>query len=458
MGRHVCLAAVCAALLGAVAVPDARAQSSTGDAREVALGGVDYAGRILADSSGPPSPGFVVPLGLLQLLKDRDALRIGSDRFDPSLVLEYSAVPTHWVIGRRPSLPRARFIDDIRGAHLSPDLNVYRGFKPAATLDGGGRLSPAVGKTFTVRRTPRVTHQAFAGAGPYLTIQTQGLFDERLVGLLGASSPGYLPDAALRIGNQSTGQAAAQFTGGYRAQLAVGPPGGNSHIEFFADYNYLRGFRYEDVDIDLRIATDARGLVAFDSPDASRLAIDRITSTSGSGLSVDLAVTAVFDRWRVAVRADGVGNHLDWRKAWQREYEMAQLGGGSDSLRTIAAGGAGDVRVTVPVELRLQGAYRDQSWGAVVELEDGFQGATGSAGLERRFASLELRGGARLVHEVVLPSAGVSLRAGPVWIDIGAAVTMANLEQQRNIIAATSLRFGFGGAKPVATEAQAAKP
>ena len=196
MGRYVRLAVVCAALWGGVASTDAQAQSSTGDAREVALGGVDYAGRILADSAGPPSPGFVVPLGLLQLLKDREALRVGSGRFDPSLVLEYSAVPTHWVIGRQPSPPRARFIDDIRGARLSPDLNVYRGFKPAATLEGGGRLSPAFGKTFTVGQTTRVTHQAFAGAGPYLTIQTTGLFDERLVSLLGASSadisPGFL--------------------------------------------------------------------------------------------------------------------------------------------------------------------------------------------------------------------------------------------------------------------------
>jgi len=418
---------------------------------------VDYAGRILADSAGPPSPGFVVPLGLLQLLKDREALRVGSGRFDPSLVLEYSAVPTHWVIGRQPSPPRARFIDDIRGARLSPDLNVYRGFKPAATLEGGGRLSPAFGKTFTVGRTPRITHQAFAGAGPYLTIETTGLFDERLVSLLGASSAAYLPDSSLRVGNQSTGQAAAQFTGGYRAQIAVGPPSGTSRVELFADYNYLRGFRYEDVDIDLRIVTDASGLVAFDSPDHSALAIDRMTSTFGTGFSVDLAATAVFDRWRVAVRADGVGNHLDWRQAWHRQYEMARLGGGADSLRTIELGPAGDVRVEVPVELRLQGAYRDAGWGAVAELENGFQGTTASAGLERRFSSVELRGGTRLVHGVVLPSAGISVRAGRVWVDVGASVTMANIEQERNIIAATSLRFGVGGGKPAATEARAAK-
>ena len=61
-----------------------------------------------------------------------------------------------------------------------------------------------------------------------------------------------------------------------------------------------------------------------------------------------------------------------------------------------------------------------------------------------------------MVQGVVLPSAGVSVRAGRVWIDFGASVTMANIEQQRNIIAATSLRFGVGGGKPAATEARAA--
>jgi hypothetical protein len=131
---------------------------------------------------------------------------------------------------------------------------------------------------------------------------------------------------------------------------------------------------------------------------------------------------------------------------------MAQLGGSSDSP-DHRGGRAGDVRVTVPVELRLQGLSRP-SWGAVVELQDGSRARQRRA--ERRAARRSPR--RARVHERVLPSAGISLRAGPVWIDIGAAVTMANLEQQRNIIAATSLRFGFGGGKAVATEAAAATP
>jgi hypothetical protein len=447
MGGQIRRAVVCAALVSGISATAARAQSTTGDAREVGLGGVDFAAHILSDSPGGASPQFVVPLGLLQLLQDREALRTGSGSFDPSLVLEYAAVPTHWVIGRQPSPPRARFIDDIRGARLSADLNVYRGFTPASTLDGAGRLAPTFGKAFTVHRSARVTHQAFAGAGPYLTIETAGTFDERLVTLLGSSSATYFPDSTLRIGNQSMGQAALQLTGGYRALVAVGPKTGGGLIEVAADYNYLRGFRYEDVDLDLRFDTDAQGLVALDAAAGAPLTIDRHTSTSGRGVAVDLSATAVFERWRVAVRADGLGNRIDWRKVEHRFYEMAQLGDGG-ALSTVASAGAPDVRVTVPVELRLQGAYRDGSWSAIAELENGFQGTTASAGLERRFSFVELRGGGRFVDRTVLPGAGVSLRAGRVWFDLGAAITTANVERERNLIVASSVRIGLG--KPAA--------
>jgi hypothetical protein len=441
--RHAVLGA---ALVSTLAVTGAQAQSTTGDAREVGLGGVDFAAGILADSPGGSSPQFVVPLGLLQLLQDREAFRTGSGRFDPSLVLEYAAVPTHWVIGRQPSPPRARFIDDIRSAHLNADLNVYRGFTPDSTIDGAGRLAPTFGKAFTLHRGARVAHQAYAGAGPYLTIDTAGLFDERLVTLLGSTAETYLPNSTLRIGNRSIGQAALQVTGGYRALLAVGPKIGGGHVELAADYNYLHGFRYEDVNLDLRLDTDDRGLVSLDAPTGAPFAIDRRSSPTGSGLAVDLAATAVFDRWRLAVRADGLGNRLDWRNVEHRIYEMARLGDGGSLARVVSAS-APDVRVTVPVELRLQGAYRDGAWSAIAELENGFQGTTASAGVERRFSSVELRGGGRFVNGEALPGAGVSLRAGRVWFDVGAAVTTANIERQRNVIVASSVRIVLGQPK-----------
>jgi hypothetical protein len=426
---------------------DAFAQNMTGDAREVGLGGVDYAARIFSDSPGGQSSGFVIPLGLLQLLADRRSVTPNSDRFDPSLALEYAATPAHYVFGRKPSAARVRFIGDIRQAGLSADLNAYRGFKPAATLQGAGILSPTFGHAFTVHRSRRLAHQVYAGAGPYLTIRTRALFDQRLVNILGASSATYVPNSSLEVGNQTSGQAAMQITGGYRGQLALSDAPGSAQFVLEADFNHLRGFRYEEADINVRLDTAAGGLLAMNPRLGAPLAIERMTATRGTGHSVDVAASALFDRWRVSVRADGIGNRIDWTGARRREYQMARLTGGTTRLALIDDEGAAAIRVALPVELRLQGAYRDAGWGAIAELEQGVQGTSASAGLERRLQAIELRAGARFLNRIVLPSAGVSLRAGRIWFDIGAAMSTANIERERNVVLATSLRFSLGGGR-----------
>jgi hypothetical protein len=150
------------------------------------------------------------------------------------------------------------------------------------------------------------------------------------------------------------------------------------------------------------------------------------------------------------VRADGLGNRIDWTGVTHREYAMPKLTGGA-KLSTILSEPADDQRATLPVQLRLQGAYRDSAWGAIAELGRDFQGTTASAGLERRFSWLELRAGARLANRVVQPGAGFSLRAGHTWFDVGSMVTTANIERKRNVILATSLRIALGNPRAATT-------
>src|SRR5207253_7420482 len=119
----------------------------------------------------------------------------------------------------------------------------------------------------------------------------------------------------------------------------------------------------------------------------------------------------------------------------------------STRLAVTRDAGLADLRVELPLELRVQGAYLDGAWGAIAELEEGAPGKSASAGLERRWSAIQLRGGARLVNRVILPSAGVSIRAGGMWVDIGAAMSIANIERNRNISLATSLRFVRRGAR-----------
>lgn len=424
-----------------VSPTDTHGQNLSGDARDVGLGGVDYASRILSDSSRNAS-GFVVPLGLLQLLANRKSIQPGSAAFDPALALEYSAVPMHYVFGRQPSAARARFISDIRQAGLSDDLNSYRGFRPAATLQGAGILSPTVGKNVTLKSWPRLKNAFFGGVGPYLTLRTAALFDQRLVSMLGASSTTYVPSSSLEIGNTTAAQGALQITGGYRGELTLRQSSGG-RLLFDLDYNHLEGFRYENADINLRLDTNGGGLLQFNPARGAPLAIQRFTSSRGRGRSVDVGVAAIFDKWRIAARADGIGNHIDWKRLTRREYEMTRLTGNASRLALASSRDAGDARVTLPVEFRLQGAYQGTAWGSIAEWERGVQGNSASAGLERRFQRIELRGGARFLNRIVLPSAGVSLRAGRMWFDVGAALSTANIERDRNVVLATSIRFAL---------------
>lgn len=104
-----------------------------------------------------------------------------------------------------------------------------------------------------------------------------------------------------------------------------------------------------------------------------------------------------------------------------------------------------DVQYRLPTQYVAQVAYIDRGWGVIAEVKHGLQRLVRSAGIERRFSRLQLRGGARYVDRIVLPSAGVSIRVGRVWLDTGAAMTTANIERQRNTIIASSIRFDLFG-------------
>lgn len=426
----------------AAASATATAQTVSGDAREIGLGSVDYAAEIFGDSAGAPSSmRFVLPFGLIQAASNWQKFKPSASAFDPSLALEYAAVPTHIVIGRNPSAPRSRFIADIRDANLNPDLNIYRGFQPAATLTGAGLIAPRFGRHFAIRPSSRFRQEIYAGAGPYLTVRSDLQFDQRLVSLLGASATTYVIGSALEIGNDSVGQIAAQFTGGYRAQLPLRASAGQLRLE--ANYNHLQGFRYEDVDLNLRLDTNAGGLVALDARRGAPLAIGRQSSSGGWGRSIDIGASAIFTRWRVSLRADGLANEITWRNVTRRAYEKSRLTGGISSFSRTLQESAPDIRYSLPHQYRVQSAYLAARWGVIGEIEHGLQRTVVSAGIERRYGALQVRGGGRHLDRVVLPSAGVSVRAGRAWLDVGAALTTANIERQRNVIIASSLRFEF---------------
>src|SRR5439155_8800250 len=98
------------------------AQNWSFDARVIALGGVDSSGNLSTKTIEEQKPytSIVLPIGLIQILRDRDRFDPNSPKFDPVRDIEYGVTPFHYVIGRdTPSAGETTFITDIRNANLS---------------------------------------------------------------------------------------------------------------------------------------------------------------------------------------------------------------------------------------------------------------------------------------------------------------------------------------------------
>src|SRR5688500_2867327 len=84
-----------------VAAAPAAAQNWEFDARKIALGGTgsnDIADRILAEQRDYRA--IVLPFGLIQVLRNVDIFKPGSEDFDLVRAIEYSSSPLHYIIGR----------------------------------------------------------------------------------------------------------------------------------------------------------------------------------------------------------------------------------------------------------------------------------------------------------------------------------------------------------------------
>jgi hypothetical protein len=435
------------ALLWTLPSTHASAQNWSFDARQIALGGVGGAediGSAMIDEQ-QPYRAIVLPFGLFQVLKDFDIYKPDSPKFDPIRAAEYAASPIHYIVGRDDGATGLRLVSDIRNARLSRDLNAYRGFTPASTIKEQGISAPSWGGTIKLARRPGGAFQGiYIGAGPYLTTQTVGTIDERLVALLGSGTPVFVPNTSFGLSDATAIQLALAVTGGYRARFAlpagVGQTAETDGIYVAANYRSLFGFRYEDADFGLRLDTDAAGLLTV-NPRVIPLAITRHESSSGRGHAIDVGIGAVLGGLQVGFGANGIANRIEWRDVGQIRYTLPSLmsgGGFIESARTPVA----DLRVELPVDYRVHGAYASNGWTGAVEYGHGFQGTTFRFGAERMFSMVALRGGARYVRDRWEPSGGLGIAlTRRLGLDVAAFGTSANIERKRHMAIATSLRI-----------------
>jgi hypothetical protein len=429
--------------------PQARAQNWSFDARTIALGGVGSTSNIAAPAitNERPSRSIVVPLGLFQVLRDIDVFKPDSDQFDPVRAIEHAASPIHFVVGRETGSSGNRFVNDIFNAEISNDLNRYSGFVLSDDILAEGLASTTWGKTFRFAGSADgAFHGIYVGAGPYLSMSTHATLDPRLTALLASSTPVYIPNTSFNVTNASVGQMALAVAGGYRARLALPGRGGAGGpvdgIYLAANYNYLRGFRYEDMDVGLRIDTNSAGLIAANPRGGAPFVLDRQAATSGQGLAIDMGIAAVVNRWHVGFGVNGIANRIDWENVERTTYTLTSIMSGDGDFIESATQLLGQVTVELPVDYQAHAAYDAPSWGATAEWGNGFNGTRFRGGFEQRFARIELRGGGRYLRSQWEPSGGVGFNLTDTFgIDVAGFSTSANAQRKRHLAIAVSLRF-----------------
>jgi hypothetical protein len=433
-------------------VNTASAQNWSFDARKIGMGsptgGENVASTMIEEEND--YRGIVLPFGLIQVFRDFDRLNPSSDGFDLVRAIEYAAGPLHYTIGRDTSDTKADdFITDIGNSELNRDLNVYKGFIPVNQPLAAGLAAPTWGKTFRVASGPGASFQGiYVGAGPYVSMRTESVIDERLTDMLSEGPAVYIPFTQLTAQNDTQGQLAMAIAGGYRGRFAFAPGvGGGTDREGIyvaAHYKYLHGFRYEDTDFSLRMDTDGAGLVTIVPNPALQppLFISRTHADSGTGMAVDVGVGTVIHNWEFGFGANGIGNFINWTDVEQQAYFHANLLQGDGDLIEGPPVPIGEVRVELPIDYRGNVGYSVDRWAAVAEFGRGLQGKSFHGGGEVRLGTVDVRGGAAYSREMWNPSAGVGLNLnGRAAIDVALYSNSANVERKRNPAIAVSLRF-----------------
>jgi hypothetical protein len=441
--RHRCAAGTAAVIVVFLTAGQVSAQNWSFDARDIALGSPgredNLASKMVAEDRHDRS--IVLPFGLIQLFGHFDRLNPSNDNFDLLWTTESAASPLHYTFGRGADEAGDQFVVDVRTAHLSRDLQRYAGFAPANQPRAEGLAFSKWGRTFVIRNgAGGAYHGVFVGAGPYLSMQNDLLVDQQLINALAS---GAIPNAQMDAASDTRGQMAVAIIGGYRGRFAL--PDSTSErdgLYIAVNYNVLRGLRYEDVAVSVRLDTDSTALVAVTPPVPTPLLIARDHATSGMGRSIDIGTAVVINRWQVGLGINGVGNRIDWTGVTRTTYGLANLLTGNSTLVESLPQLRGDTRVQLPIDYRGQIAYDADAWSAVGDVGHGFGGSSFHGGGEYRVRAIAVRGGAMFSRQLWSPAAGLGLNLNAhTALDMAVYGNAANVERQRRAAIAVSLRL-----------------
>jgi hypothetical protein len=426
----------------------ASAQNFSFDARRIGMGspggGQNLGSKMIQEENKYIA--IPLPFGLIQVFQSLDVLNPSNDKFNLVRAIELMSSPIHYTFGRSSDTAGGRdFVVDVRNGDLSRDLNDYKGVIPVNQPASEGLYADTWGYTIKLRRGAGGAFQGiFVGGGPYVAVRTEPSIDPRLTAILTPGERVYVPSTALTAQDETQVEAAGAFTGGYRARIAL-PALSNDRDGIYValNFNYLRGFRYEDMDARLRMDTDRNGLLTVNPLLLPPLFVSRTNSSTGRGVAVDFGVGAVVSNWEFGFGANGIGNHIDWTDVERTTYfQTALISAGGSDLLTGTTIPVADVRVELPVDYKANVGYDVERWAAVVEFGHGFNGKSFHSGAEYRFGRFDVRGGGAYAREMWNPSGGVGLNMSPrVSLDAAIYSNAANVERKRHPALALSIRL-----------------
>jgi hypothetical protein len=433
------------------------AQNWMTDARRIGMGGVagseNLASRMIESPDGAHST-IVIPLGLFQVLNNLDIYDPDSEDFDPIRAVENAAAPLHYTFNRNGTGTGTEFINDLLDGRLNRDINTYRDFIPTSQPVAYGLVAPNWGITIPVyKKRDGTTHSVYAGGGLYLPTRGALEVDDQLKSILSSDNNVYVPNSQFRITGGVRTELPIAITGGYRGRFKLRESGSDRDGLYVAfNYNYLRGFWYEDVGMTLRLDTDSQGLLTF-NPAApfNPIEVLRAHSTDGHGMALDFGAALVVNRIEVGFGINGLANRIKWTDIEASRYSLSNIltGNGDFAENTTSAP---DATIKQPIEYVGSAGYHAERWQLAGEigvrssdyaLDEGRLGKTWvHTGFEYRFGLLEPRAGAYYSRKRLTPAAGLGLNFGKFGIDVAAYSNDANVEHVRHPSIALSLRIG----------------
>ena len=435
-------------LLTSFASP-AFAQNYSFDARRVALGGTGGTPNVASSlvERQRRYKSIVIPVGLVRVIKNINVFYPNREDFDFSSAVEYATRPLHQVIGRVENYPGFhQLVNDIRDARLNSDLNAYSGFQTDRLDFVEGLIAPNWGYTFMLQQDDRSFQGIYVGAGPYLAVRADYNVNSEFKKILDGSGDTYLPFATLGLGGGTRQQTALDITGAYHARFPIfegdGEAARRNGMYVVANYHYLHGFRYDEINAGLSLQTDAAGMVPPGQP-SPPFAMEWQTSRNGNGLALDFGVAFVRNRWEFGGGVSGVANRIKWSEITRHNVALVNVVDGSEFVHVKVPPLPGvTTQIELPITYTGDVAYHKEKWSLYNEYSRGLQGHNFRSALEYRLGAVELRGAARMSQGNWFASGGAGFNLGRNFgVDVAAFGTQTFLEADRHLALAISIRI-----------------